>query len=1022
MHVTRVELDNIKSYARAEFAFEPGTTAIVGRNGAGKTTILEAIAWALFDVLDYSKEDFLRRGAKKGSVRVTFESDVDGRQYTVYRDTGTGYYVHDPGLGARIAEKKQDVSAFLRQHLGVEPGTDLAALFKSAVGVPQGTLTADFLKPASQRKAAFDRLLKVEEYRESAQRLNETSRLIGERLTEVKVRMGRAEGALARYDEIVEEHRQVAARAEELDAALAQLQGEGERRARAVRAFDEAERRVAETRAQAGRAEVGREPAARRLLDLRGELEAALRARERLLATEADYGAHLAALDALQQLEAERAERERLRAEADRAERMIVSAEGDVRRLSDALAAAEEARAALGALEAEIERQEERERERERLRDLRARAVAASERLARLDADLDALRRQHAQAREQVRQAEGARGAAVRVEELQSERLGVESELSKAEQSATARRHLEAQRREHARELKRLQEAVARLERETAALEARARGAELASELEESERELREQAARLRAEIERNEKLRAQTKGGVCPVLGDQCSSFGEGHSFESFFAEQIKAGRARLAAVQTEAARAQKQARAAREAGVALVQLERERAQLAQERALLTEREQALARVERELRGLAAVGDGRLEELRARLFGIDAELIPAREAQLRYAELEPLRQRLKEIEGEGKRKKEDRAELAAAASAVGALDKDIAENEAQLRALNDPRGRATGLRREAARADAIAEELRGVRDALSSLAVQRDELNVRLARFADFEARWSGTVRRRDETAAAYREYLASEGLAAKAPEREAEVVRAAEESERAAREAARAAEAHAQAVGSYDRERHASEREQLTLVRERAAGVAAQLEAAREREWRLGAELARLDEVREQLREEDRQLRRLKRLGEVTDFVRETLKQAGPLVTESYLYNISIEANQLFREITGEAGQALRWTKDYDIVVEEGGYERSFVNLSGGEQMAAALAVRLALLKQLSDIRLAFFDEPTVNMDAERRERLAQQIGQVRNFDQLFVISHDDTFEEAVDHVRRVPEDGLAEGARAA
>jgi exonuclease SbcC len=86
---------------------------------------------------------------------------------------------------------------------------------------------------------------------------------------------------------------------------------------------------------------------------------------------------------------------------------------------------------------------------------------------------------------------------------------------------------------------------------------------------------------------------------------------------------------------------------------------------------------------------------------------------------------------------------------------------------------------------------------------------------------------------------------------------------------------------------------------------------------------------------------------------------------------------------------------------------MLEEGGYERSFVNLSGGEQMAAALSVRLALLKQLSDIRIAFFDEPTVNMDAKRREGFAQQIGQVRHFDQLFVISHDDTFEETVDHV---------------
>src|SRR5947209_13178022 len=114
MHVTRVELENVKSYAHAVFSFQRGTTAIMGENGAGKTTIIEAIAWALFDILNYKKEDFARRGAKRGSVRVTFESDLDEREYTVYRDTGTGYYVFDHGLGMRIAEKTVDVGAFLR--------------------------------------------------------------------------------------------------------------------------------------------------------------------------------------------------------------------------------------------------------------------------------------------------------------------------------------------------------------------------------------------------------------------------------------------------------------------------------------------------------------------------------------------------------------------------------------------------------------------------------------------------------------------------------------------------------------------------------------------------------------------------------------------------------------------------------------------------------------------------------------------------------------------------------------------
>ena len=107
------------------------------------------------------------------------------------------------------------------------------------------------------------------------------------------------------------------------------------------------------------------------------------------------------------------------------------------------------------------------------------------------------------------------------------------------------------------------------------------------------------------------------------------------------------------------------------------------------------------------------------------------------------------------------------------------------------------------------------------------------------------------------------------------------------------------------------------------------------------------------------------------------------------------------------MFREITGKAEHTLRWTDDYLIMLEEDGFDRPFSSLSGGEQMAAALSVRLALLKQLTDIRIAFFDEPTTNMDAERRENLAMQISNITNFDQLFVISHDDTFEGYVDTV---------------
>lgn len=52
-------------HASSHFEFSRGTTAITGENGAGKTTIIEAIAWVLFDLLEYKKEDFVRRGERK---------------------------------------------------------------------------------------------------------------------------------------------------------------------------------------------------------------------------------------------------------------------------------------------------------------------------------------------------------------------------------------------------------------------------------------------------------------------------------------------------------------------------------------------------------------------------------------------------------------------------------------------------------------------------------------------------------------------------------------------------------------------------------------------------------------------------------------------------------------------------------------------------------------------------------------------------------------------------------------------
>src|SRR5258706_5406633 len=89
MLITRIELENIKSYRAVSVDLVRGTTAISGSNGAGKTTLVEAIGYALFDYLPYNQAQFVREGEKNGKIIVHLIGS-DSRPYTVERRCGSG--------------------------------------------------------------------------------------------------------------------------------------------------------------------------------------------------------------------------------------------------------------------------------------------------------------------------------------------------------------------------------------------------------------------------------------------------------------------------------------------------------------------------------------------------------------------------------------------------------------------------------------------------------------------------------------------------------------------------------------------------------------------------------------------------------------------------------------------------------------------------------------------------------------------------------------------------------------------
>jgi len=152
---------------------------------------------------------------------------------------------------------------------------------------------------------------------------------------------------------------------------------------------------------------------------------------------------------------------------------------------------------------------------------------------------------------------------------------------------------------------------------------------------------------------------------------------------------------------------------------------------------------------------------------------------------------------------------------------------------------------------------------------------------------------------------------------------------------------------------------------------------------------------------------------IKALRFMKNFTKIIRNYFDSAGPKVTEVLLVNINVEATSHYRNIMDDPNVILEWEQDYQIKIKTSENEKDFHQLSGGEQMAAALAIRLAILKVLSNAEFAFFDEPTMNLDSNKRENLGKIIQRIKGFKQFFVISHDDTFEENVENVIKFSKD---------
>ena len=160
MRIRRLLLENFGSHAKTEVIFSDGINAIIGENGAGKTTILEAIAYALYPRSVGKQEDLIRAGASR--MRVQLEFELDGRRYLLIRERERGgtssAAIYDVTDGRRLLQRDQSkVNRQIEALLGISRETFLQAIY-----VRQGEIAQLLEQTPSRRKELVGRLLGIE--------------------------------------------------------------------------------------------------------------------------------------------------------------------------------------------------------------------------------------------------------------------------------------------------------------------------------------------------------------------------------------------------------------------------------------------------------------------------------------------------------------------------------------------------------------------------------------------------------------------------------------------------------------------------------------------------------------------------------------------------------------------------------------------------------------------------------------------------------------------------------------------
>lgn len=988
MQILSIHLKNIKSHRDTELSFSAGINVLSGPNGAGKSTIFEAIGYALFgvDARDFvsNVDRFISIGAKKGEVSVTFQTD-NGETWRVSRTVGVGskwLLAKDIGGSFEVEDHAgiEETEARIAELLGLDNGRSLAEQFKLVIGPFQNDFLGPFvIKQSTKRQEAFDEILGIDAWRKTYKGTTGLLKAVEEK---IKVLTGRVEEQQKQIvvlpDKQVELATLIASvelKHSELLTKKAAMQQADEK----LKKFDQQKVKLDAINNELKQVETSITSGKEHITSQKTLVEQAAVATDVVTQSKAGkerYETAEARLKELRGKEKEKRLLERDQVGLDKEKSGVAQTiSHEVRELNELTLSVKDGEKELVGADQELQSQ-----------------------------------RVSLQEKEQNQQE-----AATRITELQSNFRNLPVHQVEA---VIPTLNMVLQRQQTIADDLALK--LESLKGEAAALVAAKQLPELKKELEQLQGERSKLGGRRDNLLEGRDKLGE----GICPFFQEPCQNVA-GQPSRDVFTSKLDALDGDIGKLHELINEVSTKVGAAEQAdkevviyaGIAteLRRLEREQKENdAEEKKLLQRVNPAavqktlaewldtaklLGSVDVNLNALAIILSGTPAERLSLLNGWwhrCHEIIVALDAELtrltRESE-EPLQKTRLELAGlkaQEDHLKTRRTELTDKHTRMVEREKNIADLNKRLKEVNlehqarqEKLHEFTGLENLITQTE---EELAGCkedRDRYMGSVQAAEELEKRKKKLDDFLNRLKALENERTDKSNALEELSAD-----------------------------------------FSSDIHIQVKVELDSLRIAVATVEQELKGLANNRQRVEGEIELLLRVKTEIESKLADIEEFKEKEALVKFLRnQVFKNVSSQLSERFREEISLRADRIYRTIA-DSDEELYWGDNYQIVLKDmvdgTMRERSDDQLSGGQTMSAVVALRLALLQTIG-ARVAFFDEPTSNLDASRRENLAHAFRAIdvgreevteHWYDQLFLVSHDVSFTEITDQIIQLGE----------